>query len=276
MNLREKGRMREIEKIINKKFVPGEMPTGKQICEKQLIKVIDEIEKVKVNEEEIADFLPTVYRKLDWLEKEDIIKRMVSLEFNRFLEYYRNAPEIEVVAERRPREQKKETKGERTSRRKAEEGYVRLFINLGKTDNFYAAQIIELVNRNTRGKKVNIGRIDLMKNFSFFDVDERQADTVVRALSKAKVDGRKVVVEIADEAAPEEAPAKRETPKERRRSEREPAPATRKPRAAKAEPKSAPVRTPHKKDDWKQFFQKDAPFADYDEDGTWRKKKRKK
>ena len=276
MNLREKGRMREIEKIINKKFVPGEMPTGKQICEKQLIKVIDEIEKVKVNEEEIADFLPTVYRKLDWLEKEDIIKRMVSLEFNRFLEYYRNAPEIEVVAERRPREQKKETKGERTSRRKAEEGYVRLFINLGKTDNFYAAQIIELVNRNTRGKKVNIGRIDLMKNFSFFDVDERQADTVVRALSKAKVDGRKVVVEIADEAAPEEAPAKRETPTERRRSEREPAPATRKPRAAKAEPKSAPVRTPHKKDDWKQFFQKDAPFADYDEDGTWRKKKRKK
>ncbi len=276
MNLREKGRMREIEKIINKKFVPGEMPTGKQICEKQLIKVIDEIEKVKVNEEEIADFLPTVYRKLDWLEKEDIIKRMVSLEFNRFLEYYRNAPEIEVVAERRPREQKKETKGERTSRRKAEEGYVRLFINLGKTDNFYAAQIIELVNRNTRGKKVNIGRIDLMKNFSFFDVDERQADTVVRALSKAKVDGRKVVVEIADEAAPEEAPAKRETPKERRRSEREPAPATRKPRAAKAEPKSAPIRTPHKKDDWKQFFQKDAPFADYDEDGTWRKKKRKK
>ena len=276
MNLREKGRMREIEKIINKKFVPGEMPTGKQICEKQLIKVIDEIEKVKVNEEEIADFLPTVYRKLDWLEKEDIIKRMVSLEFNRFLEYYRNAPEIEVVAERRPREQKKETKGERTSRRKAEEGYVRLFINLGKTDNFYAAQIIELVNRNTRGKKVNIGRIDLMKNFSFFDVDERQADTVVRALSKAKVDGRKVVVEIADEAAPEEAPTKRETPKERRRSEREPAPAARKPRAAKAEPKSAPVRTPHKKDDWKQFFQKDAPFADYDEDGTWRKKKRKK
>ena len=77
MNLREKGRMREIEKIINKKFVAGEMPTGKQICEKQLIKVIDDIEKVKVNEEEIADFLPDIYRKLDWLEKEDIIKRMV-------------------------------------------------------------------------------------------------------------------------------------------------------------------------------------------------------
>ena len=86
----------------------------------------------------------------------------------------------------------------------------------------------------------------------------------------------KLLIAVVNKYAPEEAPAKRETPKERRRSEREPAPAARKPRAAKAEPKSAPVRTPHKKDDWKQFFQKDAPFADYDEDGTWRKKKRKK
>lgn len=104
INMREKGKMREIERIIGKQFIVGEMPTGKQICEKQLIKVIDDIEKVKVNEEEIADFLPGIYRKLEWLTKEDVIKRMVSLEFNRFLEYYRNAKEIETPTDSRAKE----------------------------------------------------------------------------------------------------------------------------------------------------------------------------
>lgn len=84
INLRERGKMREIERIINKKFIVGEMPTGKQICEQQLIKLIDDIEKVKVNEEEIESFLPGIYRKLEWLSKEDLIKRVVSMEFNRF------------------------------------------------------------------------------------------------------------------------------------------------------------------------------------------------
>ena len=209
INLREKGKLREIERIIGKKFVAGEMPTGKQICEKQLLKMVDEIEKVKVNEEEIASFLPDVYRKLEWLEKEDIIKRMVSREFNRFLEYYSNAPEIEVPSDARG-DRKGNTRGERSERsdrggdrdkrgRKAEPGYTRLFINMGKTDNFYAAQVIDLINRQVRGKKVQIGRIDLMQNFSFFEVPEGQAHEVVSALNNAKVGPRKVVVEIAGE-----------------------------------------------------------------------------
>lgn len=285
MNLREKGRMREIEKIINKKFVAGEMPTGKQICEKQLIKVIDDIEKVKVNEEEIADFLPDVYRKLEWLEKEDIIKRMVSLEFNRFLEYYRNAPEIESVADKRGRESR-ESKGGSKGSRRAESGYARLFLNLGKTDNFYAAQIIDLVNRNTRGRKINIGRIDLMKNYSFFEVEESQADLVIRSLAKAKVDGRKVVVEVAGEESGDDAPKR--TPSKGRRADRETRPAGRE-KAAKGKDKGktkpsreergyTAARGPKKKDDWKKFFDKDQPFRDdepdFSEEGwAWRKKK---
>ena len=103
INLREKGKLREIERIICKKFIAGEMPTGKQICEKQLIKVIDELEKVKVNEEEITDFMPEIYRKLEWLSKEDLIKRMVSHEFNRFLDYYRDREEIETPTDSRER-----------------------------------------------------------------------------------------------------------------------------------------------------------------------------
>ena len=94
-HVREKGKIREIERIINKKFDRGEMPTGEQICEKQLFNLVDQIEKVKVNEEEIASLMPSIYRKLEWLDKEDIIKRVVSLEFNRMIDYYKDNDDIE-------------------------------------------------------------------------------------------------------------------------------------------------------------------------------------
>lgn len=202
INLREKGKMREIERIISKKFIPGEIPTGKQICEKQLLKVIDELEKVKVNEEEIGDFMPDIYRKLDWLSKEDLIKRMVSHEFNRFLDYYRDREEIEIAtdsrgdrnADRGSRPQGE--RGMRNSSRKAEPGYTRLFINLGKMDNFFPSELIGLLNKNTRGR-IELGRIDLMQKFSFFEVQEKEAKNVVNALNRANWNGRKVSVEIA-------------------------------------------------------------------------------
>ena len=202
INLREKGKMREIERIIKKKFEVSELPTGKEICEQQLIKVIDDIEKVKVSEEEIETFLPGVYRKLDWLSKEDLIKRVVSLEFNRFLDYYKNAPEIEQPkANDKKAETKESRKGDKEKvGRKAEKGYTRLFLNLGKTDGFYTNQIIDLVNRNLKKERIQIGRIDLMQNFSFFEVIQEQAPQVIKALNKVVLSGgRKVCVEIAGE-----------------------------------------------------------------------------
>lgn len=204
INLREKGKMREIERIINKKFIMGEMPSGKQICEQQLIKLIDDIEKVKVNDEEIESFLPGIYRKLEWLSKEDLIKRVVSMEFNRFLEYYSNAPEIETPSmndrrsEREPKGRKDHGSAREKTERKAEKGYTRLFLNVGKTDGFYANQIIELINRNMKKQRTTIGRIDLMQNFSFFEVAENQAQDVIKALNKVNLNGgRKIVVEVA-------------------------------------------------------------------------------
>ena len=195
INLREKGKMREIERIINKKFIMGEMPSGKQICEQQLIKLIDDIEKVKVNDEEIESFLPGIYRKLEWLSKEDLIKRVVSMEFNRFLEYYSNAPEIETPSmndrrsEREPKGRKDHGSAREKTERKAEKGYTRLFLNVGKTDGFYANQIIELINRNMKKQRTTIGRIDLMQNFSFFEVAENQAQDVIKALNKVNLNG---------------------------------------------------------------------------------------
>ena len=110
-HVKEKGKIREIERIINKKFEKGEMPTGHAICEKQLFNLVDQIEKVKVNEEEIASLMPQIYRKLEWLDKEDIIKRVVSLEFNRMIDYYKDADEIQQVDERSSRSER----GERLS-----------------------------------------------------------------------------------------------------------------------------------------------------------------
>ena len=192
VHTRERSKIREIEKVIGKEFVKGEMPSGKEICAKQLYKVIDDIERVEVDEEEIEQFLPEVYRKLEWLDKEDLIKRVVSREFGRFLQYYANAPEI---SEPTGRGEKGDKKGKRGGR-KPEEGYTRLFLNLGKVDGFYAKEVMKLVNDHVQGK-VEIGRIDLMKSFSFFEVPDGEADRVLHGLSGVQVKGRKVNVEVA-------------------------------------------------------------------------------
>ena len=190
-HVREKGKIKEIERVINKKFEKGEMPSGKEICAKQLFNLVDQIEKVKVNEEEIAELMPQIYRKLEWLDKEDIIKRMVSLEFNRMIDYYKDADEIETIDEKSSR---KDREGGR--KRKAEEGFVRFFINFGKTDELTPPQLIELVNKCVPGK-VRIGRIDLRDNFSFFEVEEGEANRVMDSMNGFEVDGRRISVEPA-------------------------------------------------------------------------------
>ena len=298
INLRERGKMREIERIINKKFIVGEMPTGKQICEQQLIKLIDDIEKVKVNEEEIESFLPGIYRKLEWLSKEDLIKRVVSMEFNRFLEYYSNAPEIETPTvtdrrgEREPRERKDHGSSREKTERKAEKGYTRLFLNLGKTDGFYANQIIELINRNMKKQRTTIGRIDLMQNFSFFEVAEKQANDVISALNKVNLNGRRVVVEVAGENSGKSDNGGRKNSSSRKSA------STKEKTAKSASPKAAKERKlsrakrgyteergPKKQDDWKQFFNSDnskkksnklkGEEPDFNEEGWARRKKQK-
>ena len=315
IHVRERGKMRDIERIIGKKFQKGDIPTGQQICEKQLYKGIDDIERVQVNEEMIAPFMHEVLRKLEWLEKEDLIKRIVSREMSRFIDYYSKMPEIEVPVERSRKETTPSEKGARRQGgkggRQAEEGYTRLFLNLGKMDNFFAAQIIDLVNRHVQGKP-QIGRIDLMKNFSFFDVAEEDASRVVKALNRGvKVAGRKVVVEIADEGdAPkgktekggrkqhaestkgngrkasqarkqayqmvEEDPFEKFQKKSKKKQQEA---QSRKP--SREERGYTAPRGPKKKDDWKQFFQHDdrplrGEEPDFNEEGWARRMPKKK
>lgn len=279
IHLREKGKVRIIEKVIGKKFEAGTLPEPQEICTKQLYKVMDELERIEVNDTEIAPFLPEIFRKLEWLTKEDLIKRIVSREFGHFLRYYADAPVIEQPADRKGTDD--DTRKSRRERRKgaegghqAEEGYTRLFINLGKRDNFYAREIINLVNRYVKGGKVEIGRIDLTNNCSFFEVPNEDADLVLSKMKRVKVGDRKVVVDHADrvEGQPNgrRASNRRAEKPERRRGERRTFAEAADPRAMKQQwkkekkskrkdvPKSAdytPAKQSRKKDDWRQFFE---------------------
>ena len=288
VNMREKGKMREIERIIGKKFIMEQVPTGKQICEKQLIKVIDDIEKVKVNEEEIADFMPEIYRKLEWLSKEDVIKRMVSMEFNRFLEYYRDREEIQTATDSRgERGTRTEGRGSRDNggSRTAAPGFTRLFINLGKMDNFFPNELINLLNSNTRGR-IELGRIDLMKNFSFFEVDEKEAQNVIKALNRTNWNGRRVSVEIAGEEGGEGRKSSGRYKDNGRDAKSSASTKPRKDKPARAtsastdSKKQKPSREERgysnargKKDDWQQFFKDEK--SDFSEEGWARRKKKK-
>lgn len=206
INLREKHKVKDIEKKINKKFEEGAIPTGKEITEKQLFYFVDKLEKVKVNDEEIKEIMPSIYRKLDWLDKEDVIKRLISLEFNRMIDYYQDAGDIEAPDSRgggRERNERGRGDRERGSGRASEKGYARLFINLGKNDGMKVQDMIGLVNDNVSGRKVSIGKIDLMKNFSFFEVTERDRDRVIQGMDGISAYNRRVAVEAA-QASPSE------------------------------------------------------------------------
>ena len=201
---REKGKLREIEKKIGKKFERKEVPTPEHIIEKQLYNLADRIEKVKVDDEEINKYLPGVSRKLSWLSQEDLLKRVLSLEFNRLLDYYRDAPAIDFIDEKPKKERKEKKEHDRPrnekekDRRTAERGMARIYINAGKGDGFYAGNLIDMLNHLVDGKRVDVGRIDLMPHYSLFDVPKAEARRVVTGLTGADFLGKRIYSEIAD------------------------------------------------------------------------------
>jgi ATP-dependent RNA helicase DeaD len=198
---RERGKLRDIERIIGKTFERKEVPTPDHIIEKQLFWLADRLERVEVNDEEIGRFIPGVAKKLGWLSNEDLLKRVLSLEFNRLLEYYKDAPQIDFIDEK-PRKERKErsdapaTKEEK-DRRTASKGMERIYVNAGKRDGFYAGNLIEMLNKVVGGKRVDVGRIDLMPGYSLFDVKKSDARRVVGALKGADFMGKRIYSEIA-------------------------------------------------------------------------------
>ena len=311
VHTREKHKIRAIEKEIGKEFVEGEIPSPREICTKQLYKVMDQIEKVDVNEEEIAPFMEDINRHFFYLEKEDLIKKIVSLEFGKFLAYYADAPEILKPDSSKKREKKTSAgKGETRRRgpRTAEQGFRRLFINLGKADGFYPGEVMQFINKNMRGRQ-EVGHIDLLNTISYIEVPEADADRVMRSLDGATYKGRTVRCNDADQGRSKdtglratkgdsrnaegrgrkpkterkeaygdgfkafEKKSKRNAPKEEKASRR----------GARGERRmdiANPRRESGKKDDWRQFFQGNniqlvGEEPDFSEEG-WARRKPKK
>ena len=288
IHTRERYKVKAIEKIIQKEFVDGTLPAAKDICSKQLYKVMDQILKVDVNEEEIEPFLKDIYRHFEYIDKEDIIKKIISMTFNRFLEYYANAPEIE-----KPSGKRSDREGERSSRssrgernRKApripEAGYKRLFINLGKDDGFYPGEVMQFINKNVHGRQA-VGHIDLLGKFSYIEVPEKDANKVMKALNGTTYKKREVRCNDAEEGghgrggrSNGERRGKRnddETNSRRSNSNRQE-------RSSKPKRNARPQQEPATTGDWRQFFQHDTKLKgeipDFSEEGWARRKPKKK
>jgi ATP-dependent RNA helicase DeaD len=210
VNYREKNKIPQIEKNIRKNFERLPVPGGAEICKKQLFKLIDRMEKVEVDEAQIAPFMDTVNKKLEWLSKEQIIKHFVSLEFNRFLEYYKNAPDLNEKSENKQDKRDKRDKWDKHDKRnerghsdrhgrRGKNGYTRFFINIGKKDDVIPVNIIGMINDNTKDRDINIGVIDIKDSFSFFEVGEKHTAKILTSFHDTKFKGRRVRVDVAEE-----------------------------------------------------------------------------
>ena len=264
---REKHKIRNIEKEIGKEFVKAEIPSAEEICKKQLYKVMDQIVKTDVDDEEIAPFMQDINRYFEYIDKDELIKKIVSLEFGKFLAYYADAPEIEAVVP--DKKEKKPQSDKQKLQNKAQKGYRRLFINLGKRDGFYPGELMQTLNRFVGGRQ-EVGHIDLLDTISYFEVPEKDAKKVMIQLTGIRYKGRTVRCNDADEGGknPREtaAPSTRE-----KRSRRDSQP--------KRQKEEMPKR--QKKDDWRALMNKvprdlKGPEPDFSEEGWAMRKPRKK
>ena len=254
---KEKHKIRNIEKEIGKAFVETPIPSAEEICKKQLYKVMDQIVKTDVNDDEIAPFMQDISRYFEFIDKDEIIKKIVSLEFGKFLAYYADAPEIEAPA----KDKEKKPQSDREKRtNKAQKGFARLFINLGKKDGFFPGVLMQTLNRYVGGRQ-EVGHIDLLDTISYFEVPEKDARKVMTQLTGIRYKGRTVRCNSEDD--------KSKNPSETSRTRD-----TRKPRNSRESRKT-------QKDDWRSLmnvprvdFKGEEP--DFSEEGWARRKPKKK
>jgi len=187
VNGKEKGKLRPIEKIIKKKFIQAKVPSGKEICQNQLMNLIDKVQAIEVNETQINEFLPNIYDKLKDLDREELIQKFVSLEFNTMLAYYENAKDLNDLSSK-----------DNSRARSTNENMTRFFINIGRKDSLNPAKLIGLINDQNIGDKIEIGAIDILDTFSFFELDKDFEDKALDAFASNQpdFDGRSVNIEV--------------------------------------------------------------------------------
>lgn len=207
---KERSKIPMLERILKRKFEYKPVPGGKEICEKQLFNLVDKMEKVEVNESEIESFLTVVYKKLEWLSREELIKRFVSAEFNRFLDYYKNAPDLNV-AESKYKERSDYDRTDRSDRRsdrdrpERERGrngsrsrsFSTFRINMGARDGLTPRSLIGMINEYTNDRSIAIGKASIMKNDTLFEADSNYVNQIIDAFKDCRIEGRSITVKMA-------------------------------------------------------------------------------
>ncbi|MBD1429049.1 MULTISPECIES: DEAD/DEAH box helicase [Sphingobacterium] len=196
INIKEQSKIRQLEKVIGKPFVKMQVPQGEEVVAKQLMTIIDKVKNVEVNEEQINTFLPAIMEGFEDLSKEEIVKRFASLEFNRFLDYYKNAPDLNIDA--------REVSGDRRERgergeRQSSKGYTRLFMNLGSVDEFSRGDMLGFICNTANISGKSIGKIDLKGVFTFFEVQDEEVNKVFDGFKGVDFNGRQVRIEVSGE-----------------------------------------------------------------------------
>ena len=271
---KEKHKIRSIEKEIGKQFVEAAIPSAEEICKKQLYKVMDQIVKTDVDDEEIAPFMQDISRYFEYIDKEEIIKKIVSLEFGKFLAYYADAPEIEPVQEEKG--QRKEERGQTDRQKrmnKAQPGYHRLFINLGKRDGFYPGELMQTLNRYVGGRQ-EVGHIDLLDSISYFEVPEKDAKKVMTQLTGIRYHGRIVRCNSEDDKSANVVPNSRKDAPQKHKG-------TKKPDFIGPKGEKRVKNNRGRRDDWRSLTKGDlrdlvGEIPDFSEEGWARRKPKKK
>ncbi len=277
---REKFKIRNIEKEIGKQFEQGTIPSAEEICKKQLYKVMDQIVKADVDEEQIAPFMQDISRYFEFVDKDDLIKKIVSLEFGKFLAYYADAPEIsEVRSKKEEGRGKKEDGRGRKQATPTSEGYRKLFINLGKKDGFYPGELMQFLNKNVRGH-VEVGHIDLLQTMSYFEVPEEDAERVIKFVNGQTYKRREVRCNDAEEGGKSAKSSKSVRETKNTKSTRT-ASSSRDTRPSRGETRKPKETKTYKKEDWMQFLNPDSKklkgeIPDFSEEGWAIRKPRKK
>jgi len=192
-NSRESRKIKSIENKSQIKFLKMDVPSGKDICSKQLFKLIEKIEKVKVDEKQISPFLPDIYEKLNWLSREDLIKHFVSAEFNRFLDYYKKSRDIKS-----DNGTDNKSKDFSKSRRRSKD-FENLSVNVGRKQGITPIELISLVNRITKSNEIEIGSIDIRQSYTIFEIDKTITKSLIKFSSKLDHNGVDLKVTVSKE-----------------------------------------------------------------------------
>jgi ATP-dependent RNA helicase DeaD len=201
INAKELGKIRQIERGLGKKFVKAEIPTGFDVCEKQLFSIVHKVHSVQVNEQQIEQYIPRIMEEFKDMSKEEFIKRFASIEFNSFLEYYKNAPDLNAPVEEGRRFERDERTGSREQGGKSE--YTRLFINLGSVDEFNRGDLLGYICNQSKISGRTVGKIDVKGVYSFFEVPHADVEKVTAGFKDADFKGRPVRIEISGEGSSE-------------------------------------------------------------------------